>query len=177
MIDVSLYDSLTFYESAIFFGKLYNVSPQDVESQVKFLASLLNMTKLTDQIIGTLSGGEQRRVSLALTLLHSPDLLILDEPSVGMDPMLRKSIWEHLYRLVVNQGRTIIITTHYTEEANLSNMIGIMRNGRMLAEDTPSNLLSTFNCTLLEDVTLKLCRADERSTKMLLTLFRPAIKK
>ncbi|ODM91521.1 ABC transporter G family member 23 [Orchesella cincta] len=165
--DISLYDSLTFREMAVFFGKLYNMPQQDLKLQVKFLAHLLDMTSI-DQQIETLSGGGKRRVSLALTLIHSPDLLILDEPCSYVIFLLYLwlIIWEHLYNLALNHGKTVVITTHYTEEAKLANKIGIMRNGRFLAEDTPANLIQAFNCNLLEEVTLKLCRADEISNQI-----------
>ena len=78
------------------------------------------------------SGGQQRRVSFAVALLHNPELLILDEPTVGVDPMLRQSIWNHLIRLSSEQKKTILITTHYIEEARQANTVGLMRNGRFL---------------------------------------------
>ncbi|ODM94571.1 ABC transporter G family member 23, partial [Orchesella cincta] len=81
--------------------------------------------------------------------------------TVGLDPTLRRSIWNHLYKIATTQNKTIVITTHYIEEAKCASMVGIMRNGRLLVEDTPVNLLRTFECELLEEVTLKLCRADE----------------
>lgn len=108
-----------------------------------------------------MSGGQQRRASLAVALLHEPELLILDEPTVGVDPLLRTSIWDHLLELsspnnngsnggnaVVNGSAaaskvkcTIVITTHYIEEARQAHRVGMMRFGKMLAEDTPQNLL------------------------------------
>ena len=82
---------------------------------------------LTFKLIYNSSGGQQRRVSFAVALLHNPELLILDEPTVGVDPMLRQSIWNHLIRLSTEQKKTILITTHYIEEARQANTVSIKR--------------------------------------------------
>lgn len=106
------------------------------------------------------SGGQKRRVSLAAALVHSPPLLILDEPTVGVDPLLRQSIWKHLVAMTKTERISVIITTHYIEEARLANVVGLMRNGRILAEDSPDELMHANNLTNLEDVFLKLCVTD-----------------
>ncbi len=107
-------------------------------------------------MIRNLSGGQQRRVSLCIALLHSPDLLILDEPTVGVDPLLRSRIWQYLVD-ISSTGKTIIITTHYIEEARLADMVGMMRNGKLLAEGKPDDLMITHNKKTLEDTFLALC--------------------
>ena len=96
-----------------------------------------------------------------MALLHNPELLILDEPTVGVDPMLRQNIWNHLLRLSTEQKKTILITTHYIEEAKQAHYVGLMRNGRLLAEDSPSQLLNIYGMNTLEDVFLRLCVRDE----------------
>ena len=78
------------------------------------------------------SGGQQRRVSFSVALLHNPELLILDEPTVGVDPMLRQNIWNHLTRLSTENKKTILITTHYIEEAKQAHYVGLMRQGKLL---------------------------------------------
>ena len=109
-----------------------------------------------------MSGGQQRRVSLGAALLHQPPLLILDEPTVGVDPLLRQCIWNHLLKISRGpQVCTIVITTHYIEEARQADVVGMMRSGRLLAEDAPSNLLERYGETSLESVFLKLCLADD----------------
>lgn len=104
------------------------------------------------------SGGQQRRVSFAVALMHDPELLILDEPTVGVDPLLRQSIWNHLVHITKAGQKTVIITTHYIEEARQAHTIGLMRSGRLLAEESPQVLLSMYRCQSLEDVFLKLSR-------------------
>jgi len=102
-----------------------------------------------------------------VALLHQPQLLILDEPTVGVDPLLRQSIWNHLVKLTGDggEGTTVVITTHYTEEAVQAHRVGMMRNGRLLAEDSPSSLVRSYNQPGLEDVFLHLCQLDGADDK------------
>ncbi|VVC34716.1 Hypothetical protein CINCED_3A002860 [Cinara cedri] len=91
-------------------------------------------------------------------MLHDPKLLILDEPTVGLDPLISQSIWELLLDLTANEGKTVIITTHYIEEAKQSQMIGLMRKGTLLSEASPTELLTSCNCSYLEEAFLKICQ-------------------
>lgn len=121
---------------------------------------LSKQTNKQTDILHQFSGGQKRRVSLAAALVHSPPLLILDEPTVGVDPLLRKGIWTHLVTLTQTERISVIITTHYIEEARQANVVGLMRNGRILAENSPQNLMQTYGQTNLEDVFLHLCVTD-----------------
>ena len=111
-----------------------------------------------NRFIKNLSGGQQRRVSLAASLLAEPELLILDEPTVGVDPVLRQNIWDHLVHITKDGRTTIIITTHYIEETRQAGIIGLMRGGRFLAEESPKRLMEMHRMDTLEDVFLKLSR-------------------
>merc|ERR1719189_1596944 len=130
-----------------------------VENRRQQLLHLLHLP-LEDCQVGTLSGGQQRRLSLAMALIHQPPILILDEPTVGVDPLVRQRVWEHILELSRDRGTTTIITTHYVEEARGAAKVGFMREGRLLAEDSPAGLLQRHSSTSLEGVFLSLCQAE-----------------
>lgn len=157
--ELALYGDFTIKETLEYFGRIYNLPSAFVKSQMEFIFKLLDLPP-GHRYVKTLSGGQQRRVSFAVALFHEPELLILDEPTVGVDPMLRKSIWNHLVRLSTDHGRTVIITTHYIEEARQADTIGLMRSGHLLAEESPQNLLATHGLRTLEEVFLKLSRTE-----------------
>ncbi|XP_035711215.1 ABC transporter G family member 23 [Folsomia candida] len=118
--DLALYNDFSINESMQYFAVLYNMSGKELKESREFLIQFLDLPEAENRI-GSLSGGQKRRVSLALALIHSPELLILDEPSVGVDPLLRENIWNHLVHLVAKNNCTIIVSTHYSEEARSSN--------------------------------------------------------
>ncbi|CAL8138000.1 unnamed protein product [Orchesella dallaii] len=157
--EISLYPSLSIQELLEYYGMLYGMSDDETQERTKFLIQLLELP-VPSRRVGTLSGGQKRRVSFAVSLLPDPPLLILDEPTVGVDPLLRESIWDHLVDLVSRKKTTVIITTHYVEEARKSDMIGLMRNGRLLVEKSPQSLLEEHSTALLSPIVLKLCRDD-----------------
>ncbi|XP_012942844.1 ABC transporter G family member 20-like [Aplysia californica] len=158
--ETALFVRFTIGETLTFFGRLHGMSSDAIRERTDFLLSFLTLPEKS-RLIGQLSGGQQRRVSLAAALLQEPELLILDEPTVGVDPVLREKIWEHLLDIAKSSLKTtIIITTHYIEEAALADRVGLMRGGRLLAEDKPSTLMSTYKLQNLEAVFLHLCHRD-----------------
>ncbi|KAK4007658.1 hypothetical protein OUZ56_012811 [Daphnia magna] len=161
--ELALHGYFTINETLHYFGRIFNLKAEFVNAQLEFLTKLLDLPP-SNRYVKTLSGGQQRRVSFAVALFHEPELLILDEPTVGVDPLLRYSIWNHLVRQSVDHGRTVIVTTHYIEEARQANTIGMMRSGRLLTEESPENLLRMYALSSLEDVFLKLCMKDNGIT-------------
>ncbi|XP_077995446.1 ABC transporter G family member 20-like [Glandiceps talaboti] len=163
--ETALYSEFTIGETLTFFGRLHKMKENNIKDRIQFLLEFLDLPPRT-RIIGQLSGGQQRRVSFAVALLHEPELLILDEPTVGVDPLLREKIWEHLMELTKSGHVTIIITTHYIEEARQAAMVGMMRSGVLLAESPPQNLIDQHKLDTLEAVFLKLCQleGEERAT-------------
>lgn len=158
---VALYTEFSIAEVVRYFGYLYGMIDADILETYEKLSKLLNLPDDDQRLCGELSGGQQRRISLAITLLHDPSLLILDEPTAGTDPVLSSIIWNHLVGLS-NRGKTVIITTHYIEEARQADVIGLMREGVLLEESDPQSLLLRYNCSGLEEAFLYLC---SRQTK------------
>ncbi|KAL9897531.1 ABC transporter G family member 20-like [Glossina fuscipes fuscipes] len=155
--ETALYDGFTIKETLLYFGWIFGMKRKTIEERLEALLKFLDLPS-GKRSVKHLSGGQQRRVSFAVALLHDPELLILDEPTVGVDPLLRQNIWNHLTAITKTSHQTIIITTHYIEEARQAHMIGLMRSGRLLAEDSPDALLSAYKCKNLEEVFLKLSR-------------------
>lgn len=158
--ELSLYNELTIEELLFFFGRVHGKPMDELKCRCNFLLDFLKLPARTS-IVGYLSGGQKRRVSLAAALLHKPGLLILDEPTVGVDPVLRERIWEHLLKIAQSsQKTTIIITTHYIDEARQADKVGLMRAGRMLDEDKPSALMDRYSMLSLDTIFLHLCHHD-----------------
>eukprot|EP00117_Sycon_ciliatum_P049119 scpid21523/ scgid0343/ ABC transporter G family member 23; ABC transporter ABCG.23 len=161
--EVALAPNFSIFETLQYFGMLHGMSSLQVKQRTEFLLRLLDLPP-QNKLISQLSGGQQRRVSFAVALLQRPPLVILDEPTVGVDPVLRARIWQHLRELVADGQTTVIITTHYIEEARQADMVAMMRAGRLLAEDPPDHLLQFYNLETLEAVFLRL---SERSDSCL----------
>ncbi|XP_076175367.1 ABC transporter G family member 23 [Ptiloglossa arizonensis] len=155
--EIALYNEFSIRETFIYFGWCAGMTTEKVDEKLDFLIKFLQLPS-ENRFVKNLSGGQQRRVSLAATLLADPELLILDEPTVGVDPVLRQNIWDYLVQITKDGNKTIIITTHYIEETRQAGMIGLMRGGKLLAEETPMKLMEMHNLDSLEDVFLKLSK-------------------
>ncbi|VVC43842.1 ABC transporter-like,P-loop containing nucleoside triphosphate hydrolase,AAA+ ATPase domain,ABC [Cinara cedri] len=151
--DLCLDTMLTIHETFQYYGSLHNMNEFDIFSRSKELIAWLKLPPCYT-LLKYLSGGQCRRVSLAVTLLHNPKIIILDEPTVGIDPVLRHEIWQKLLKIVKEQSKTIIITTHYIEEAHQAHIIGLMRNGVLIEEASPQDILVKQNTTSLEEAFL-----------------------
>jgi len=164
--EISLFPDFSIEETLLFFSKLYRLDTSRARDRVDFLVDFLELPD-KKRMVANLSGGQQRRVSLAAALIHSPPLLILDEPTVGVDPVLRQVIWDYLVLLSTKEQLSIIITTHYIEEARAANVCGLMRQGKLLVEESPDFLMEKFKCPTLEAVFLQLSRASDGSNSSL----------
>lgn len=160
--EISLFPDFSIEETLMFFSSLYRLDKRRARDRVDFLVDFLELPDKR-RMVANLSGGQQRRVSLAAALIHSPPLLILDEPTVGVDPVLRQVIWDYLVLLSTKEQLSIIITTHYIEEARAANVCGLMRQGKLLVEESPDFLMEKFKCPTLEAVFLQLSRASDNS--------------
>jgi ABC-2 type transport system ATP-binding protein len=143
--DPSLDDNLTGMENLEFHGRLYKVPKDKMVMRIKELLELMELTDRANDLVKTYSGGMRRRLEIARGLLHYPKVLFLDEPTLGLDPQTRRLIWTYIEKLNQNEKVTMLLTTHYMEEADyLCNRIAIIDNGKIVALDTPSNLKDTM---------------------------------
>jgi ABC-2 type transport system ATP-binding protein len=134
-----LYPDLTVQENLEFYAGLYGIRGQERAKRIAEVLQVVDLSQTRNRVTSMLSGGMYQRISLACTLINSPDLLLLDEPTVGIDPVTKQSFWGYFRELAKN-GKTVVITTHIMEEAERCDMVGFMRNGRMLAESSPDEL-------------------------------------
>lgn len=150
----ALYNELTGKENLVFFGQLMGLDTKTLADAITKNSQLVDLTAALDKPVNQYSGGMKRRLSLAITLLANPDLLILDEPTVGIDPSLRVTIWQQL-RALANQDKGIIVTTHVMDEAEKCDVIGLIIEGHLFAYGTPAALKEQFHATSIEEVFLK----------------------
>ena len=146
----ALYTSLTAEENLTFFGSVYGVPKDKLKLKIDEVMELVNLKNDIKKATGAYSGGMKRRLSLAISLLHDPDILILDEPTVGIDPILRKSIW-HALNMMAKKGMTIIVTTHVMDEADKCHELAMMRDGYLIAQGTPQKLISDIGADNIEE--------------------------
>ncbi|AIF68693.1 hypothetical protein PAP_01255 [Palaeococcus pacificus DY20341] len=153
--ELALYLDLTIEENLKFYARLYELTKEEFENKKEKILKLVGLEGFENKLIAELSGGMQRRVSLACALLHEPEFLILDEPTVGVDPHLRANFWEH-FRELSKRGVTILITTHYMDEAMKCDRIAIVSEGNIVTVDNPNKIVKETNSENLEEAFLKL---------------------
>ncbi len=149
----ALYDDLSGLDNLLFFGKLYGMKGKDARKRALELLDLVNLEKDYNKAVKNYSGGMKRRLSLAIALVHSPKLLILDEPTVGIDPVLRKKFWDEFTR-IKGDGGAIIGTTHVMDEAYKCDKLALIRNGEIIAEGTPDEIIKASDGKTMEDAFL-----------------------
>ena len=122
-------------------GRAYGMNVRDARRRAAELIDSLDLAEVADRTVATLSGGQRRRLDIAMGLIHSPALLFLDEPSTGLDPQNRANLQEHILRLRAEHGTTIVLTTHYLDEADsMAERVIVVDHGRIIADDTPARL-------------------------------------
>jgi len=149
----ALYTELSAKENLEFFASLYGLKGEHRTRRIKAVMELVNLEEHLKKGVAQYSGGMKRRLSLAIALLHEPPLLILDEPTVGIDPVLRLSIWKEL-RALNQKGTTIVLTTHVMDEAEKCDRLAMIRDGKLLAVDTPDGLLQATGSASIEEAFL-----------------------
>ena len=151
----AIYDDITVQENLCFFGRIQGLTREEVNARADSILELVELKGKREALARDLSGGMQRRLSLAVAMIHRPPLLLLDEPTAGVDPDLRVAFWEHFKDLSA-QGTTILITTHYLEEASRCGRVGLMSQGRLIEEGPPQALEEEAHAETLEDAFLTL---------------------
>lgn len=144
-----LYEDLTVIENILFYADLYEVSKQQRPQRIERLLGFSNLAPFKDRLAGKLSGGMKQKLGLACSLIHTPEVLFLDEPTNGVDPVSRRDFWKILYDLL-KEGVTIFVSTSYLDEAERCTRIGLMHKGKLLAEDVPKNVRSSLHQPMIE---------------------------
>lgn len=145
----SLYDDLTVLENLKFIARIYCLPNRTLRQRIDEAMGTYDLNKLSAQFAGTLSGGQKQRLSLAAATLHNPQLLLLDEPTSAVDPQTRRDFWDNLFRLV-DSGTTILVSTHYMDEAERCHTLAILDHGRIVANGAPDRLMENMNCKVIE---------------------------
>jgi ABC-2 type transport system ATP-binding protein len=151
----AIYSDLTVTQNIAYFAKLLDVDKRQVASRI----AAVNLQSQEHQLVEKLSGGQKIRVSLAIALLGNPDVLVLDEPTVGLDPVLRRDLWQ-LFAHLAAQGKTLIISSHVMDEAERCDTVLLLRDGRLLWNDSRESLLASTHTTTVESAFL--CMIDEK---------------
>ena len=144
-----LYEDLTVEENIRFFGRLFGLSEKEIRKQLPGLYGFSNLGQFSDRLAGNLSGGMKQKLGLACCLVHRPELILLDEPTNGVDPVSRREFWKILYTLL-GEGVTIIVSTAYLDEAERCSRVGLMYQGQFINVDTPAKVKTMTGKPLLE---------------------------
>ncbi|MFH1509471.1 MAG: ABC transporter ATP-binding protein [bacterium] len=144
--DSALYEDISARENVSFFARLHKV--KNPRGKAQELLKMLNLEERFKSPVYTLSGGMKKRVSLASALVHDPDLLLLDEPTAALDPLLKRNLWKK-FREFVEEGKTLLISTHLIDEAMLCDSVILLQKGEVIAHDTPKNLIAKGTSKLI----------------------------
>jgi ABC-2 type transport system ATP-binding protein len=153
----SLYEDLTVAENITFYAGIYGLRKKDIRQKRDELTEKLNLGNFQDKLISSLPLGWRQKMAFSVALIHSPDIVFLDEPTGGVDPITRRQFWDLIYE-AAHQGVTIFVTTHYMDEAEYCDRISMMVNGKIEALGRPADLKSEFGVGSMNDVFLKLAR-------------------
>lgn len=153
----SLYEDLTVGENIWFFGNIYGLPRSVIKAKTKQVLDELQISHVKKQLVASLPLGWKQRLAFALASIHNPDIVFLDEPTGGVDPITRREFWEMIYA-AADRGTTIFVTTHYMDEAEYCDRVSIMVDGNIAALDTPTGLKDDFHAASMDEVFVKLAR-------------------
>lgn len=158
----SLYEDLTIRENIRFYGGIYGKSNSFIKEKTNKLLATLHLESEADKLVGSLPLGWKQKLAFSVAIFHEPQIVFLDEPTGGVDPVTRREFWNLIYEAAAT-GITIFVTTHYMDEAEYCNRVSIMVDGRIDALDSPTKLKQQFNAASMDEVFLQLARKASRS--------------
>jgi ABC-2 type transport system ATP-binding protein len=158
----SLYEDLTVWENIRLYGGIYGLSRSEIQSKSAELLKTLQLEEVRDQRIGSLPLGWKQKLAFSIAIMHDPDIVFLDEPTSGVDPITRRQFWEQIYK-ASEEGTTVFVTTHYMDEAEYCDRVSIMVDGKIEALDTPSGMKQQFGAADIEEVFIELARGAKRA--------------
>lgn len=158
----SLYEDLTVKENIKFYAGIYGITPARIIEKTKQLLVQLDLEKEADVLVGQLPLGWKQKLAFSVAIFHEPQIVFLDEPTGGVDPITRREFWNLIYDASAS-GITVFVTTHYMDEAEYCNRVSIMVDGKIEALDTPANLKKNFNVHSMDEVFLHLARKAKRT--------------
>ena len=158
----SLYENLTVKENIQFFGGIYGIPRKELKEKTAQLIERLGLIAEANKLVGSLPLGWKQKISFSTAILHNPQIVFLDEPTGGVDPITRRQFWDMIYE-AAHSGITVFVTTHYMDEAEYCDRVSIMVDGSIAALDTPTGLKNTFNTNSMDGVFLQLARGAKRS--------------
>ena len=158
----SLYEDLTVKENMQFYGGIYGKSDTFIRNKTQDIIRRLSLQNEANKLVGSLPLGWKQKLAFSVAVFHEPQLVFLDEPTGGVDPVTRREFWSLIYQ-AASEGITIFVTTHYMDEAEYCNRVSIMVDGKIEALDSPAGLKKTFQVASMDDVFLKLARKAVRT--------------
>lgn len=158
----SLYEKLTVYENLRLFGTIYGMSGKEIAVQSEKLFNNLGMTDLRNTRVADIPVGWKQKLSFMVATIHNPEIVFLDEPTGGVDPVTRRKFWELIYK-VTSEGMTVFVTTHYLDEAEYCSRVSIMVDGKIKALNTPQGLKNEYHATTMDQVFRLVAQDAKRS--------------
>lgn len=159
----SLYEDLTVWENIRFYGGIYGLSKKEIKSRSGELIETLGITDFANRLVAGLPLGWKQKLAFSIAIIHQPDIVFLDEPTSGVDPLTRRQFWEMIYEAAHERNITALVTTHYLDEAEYCDRVSIMVDGVMKECDTPAALKEKYQMDNMQDIFLHMARRGQRT--------------
>jgi ABC-2 type transport system ATP-binding protein len=160
----SLYEDLSIVENIRLYGGIYGLSRKEIKKRSKVLLSQLGIEDKANMLVGSLPLGWKQKIAFSVAIVHNPDIVFLDEPSSGVDPITRRQFWDMIYE-AAHQGITVFVTTHYMDEAEYCDRVAILVSGKIVALDSPEHMKYEYGEDSMEEVFVKIARGKRSFVK------------